>query len=64
MNKALLRVWANSAGRYTELIPAQGMSDVGQVVWLEEVGLGLTLWLGQFEEELTRVWLRWCGAFG
>jgi hypothetical protein len=36
------------------------MSQVGQSVWLEEVGLGLTLWSGQFEEEVTRLWLRWC----
>lgn len=64
MNKALLRVWSNSAGRYTELTPAQGISNVGQMVWLEEVGLGLKLWSGQFEEEVTRVRLRWCVAFG
>lgn len=64
MNTALLRVWSNSAGRYTELTPAQGISDVGQMVWLEEVGLGLTLWSGQFEEDITRVWLRWCSHDG
>jgi len=60
MNGALLRVWSNLAGRYKELTPQQGMSQVGQSVWLEEVGLGLTLWSGQFEEEVTRLWLRWC----
>ena len=60
MNGALLRVWSNLAGRYTELTPQQGMSQVGQSVWLEEVGLGLTLWSGQFEAEVTRLWLRWC----
>ena len=64
MNSALLRVWSNLAGRYTELTPLPGMSEVGQSVWLEEVGLGLTLWLGQFEEEVTRLWLRWCDAEG
>jgi Uma2 family endonuclease len=64
MNGALLRVWSNLAGRYTELTPQQGISEVGQSVWLEEVGLGLTLWLGQFEEEVTRVWLRWCDRQG
>ena len=42
----------------------QGMSEVGQSVWLEEVGLGLTLWSGQFEEEATRLWLRWCDRNG
>jgi hypothetical protein len=64
MNGALLRVWSNSVGRYTELTPAAGMSDVGQVVWLEEVGIGLTLWSGLFEEDVTRLWLRWCDREG
>ena len=65
MDEALLRVWANSVGRrYTELTPPTGISEVGQVVWLEEVGLGLTLWSGQFEEDVTRLWLRWCDPDG
>jgi Putative restriction endonuclease len=64
MNGALLRVWSNSVGRYTELTPAAGISEIGQIVWLEEVGIGLTLWSGQFEEALTRVWLRWCDREG
>lgn len=64
MNGALLRVWSNSAGRYLELTPQQGLSEVGQSVWLEEVDLGLTLWSGQFEEEVTRLWLRWCDRNG
>ena len=64
MNGAVLRVWLNSAGRYTELTAPQGVSQVGQPIWLEEVGLGLTLWSGQFEEEVTRLWLRWCDREG
>lgn len=64
MNGALLRVWSNAAGRYTELTPAPGIRDVGQVVWLEEVGLGLTLWSGSFEEEVPWLWLRWCDRAG
>jgi hypothetical protein len=64
MNGGLLRVWWNVAGQYTELTPAPGISEVGQMVWLERVGLGLTLWAGQFEEALTRVWLRWCDREG
>jgi hypothetical protein len=39
---------------------APGLNQIGQVVWLEEIGLGLTLWSGAFEEEVTRLWLRWC----
>ena len=64
MNRSLLRVWANSAGRYVELTPPQGINEVEQSVWLEEVGLGLTLWSGQFEEDVTRLWLRWCDRTG
>ena len=64
MNGTLLRVWFNSAGRYMELTPPQGVNEVGQLVWLEEVGLGLMLWSGQFEEEITRLWLRWCDRDG
>lgn len=64
MNGALLRVWWNVAGQHTELTPAPGISEAEQMVWLERVGLGLTLWAGQFEEEVTRVWLRWCDREG
>ncbi|WP_448570372.1 Uma2 family endonuclease [Trichothermofontia sp.] len=64
MNGALLRVWANSVGQYIEMTSAEGIREVGQMVWLEQVGLGLTLWSGQFEEEVTRVWLRWCDQNG
>lgn len=63
MNGALLRVWWNAAGRYVELTPPEGVS-VGRSAWLEEVGLGLTLWSGQFEEDVTRTWLRWCDRNG
>jgi hypothetical protein len=64
MNQALLRVWSMSGGRYQELTPAQGINTVGQMVWLEGAALGLTLWSGQFEEDVTRVWLRWCDRAG
>ncbi len=64
MNGALLRVWAIAADGYTELTPPQGISEIGQLVWLKAVGLGLTLWAGQFEEEVTRIWLRWCESDG
>lgn len=64
MNGALLRVWAITAQGYRELTSAAGISTVGESVWLESVGLGLTLWEGSFEEEVTRLWLRWCNAQG
>ena len=64
MNEALLRVWSISPEGYLELSPPQGMRELGQVVWLNAAGIGLTLWEGQFEEEVTRLWLRWCEREG
>jgi Uma2 family endonuclease len=64
MDSALLRVWTLRAGRYSELTQAEGINAVGQSVWLETVGLGLTLWQGAFEESVSRLWLRWCNQQG
>jgi hypothetical protein len=64
MNGALLRVWEISAEGYTELTPPAGLVTAGESVWLERVGLGLTLWSGPFEEEQIRLWLRWCDQQG
>ena len=64
MNGALLRVWSISPVAYRELTSAPGIVTVGQSVWLEGVGLGLTLWEGQFEEDVSRLWLRWCDQQG
>jgi Uma2 family endonuclease len=60
MNGALLRVWSISPSGYVELTPEPGITEGGQSVDLAAVGLGLTLWEGQFEEAVTRLWLRWC----
>lgn len=60
----MLRVWSNAVGRYTELTLTQGLSELGQWVWLEAVGLGLALWSGPFEEAVPRLWLRWCDRHG
>ncbi|NJO72312.1 MAG: Uma2 family endonuclease [Leptolyngbyaceae cyanobacterium RM1_406_9] len=64
MNEALLRVWTISPIGYTELTPSQGIVRTGESIWLEGVGLGLTLWEGPFEEEVNRLWLRWCDQEG
>ncbi len=64
MNGALLRVWHWGPEGYTELTSAAGIRTIGQVVWLAEVGLGLTLWEGCFEEDISRLWLRWCDLEG
>ena len=42
----------------------EGITEVGQSVWLDAAGIGLALWEGQFEEEVTRLWLRWCDRDG
>jgi hypothetical protein len=64
MDGALLRVWTISPVGYEELTPAEGIVAPGQSVWLEGVGIGLTLWEGRFEEDVTRLWLRWCNVEG
>ncbi len=64
MNAALLRVWTISPLGYTELTAPAGLTTVGQSVWLERVSLGLTLWAGEFEETVPRLWLRWCDRDG
>jgi hypothetical protein len=64
MAGALLRVWSMSADGYTETTPPEGISAAGQFVWLHGIGIGLTLWEGQFEEAVTRLWLRWCDRQG
>ncbi len=64
MDSALLRVWSISPNGYSELTPSEGISATGQVVWLNAVGIGLTLWEGEFEEDVTRLWLRWCDQEG
>lgn len=53
MNEELLRVFSLNAGNYVELMQP----------WLETVGLGLTLWEGEFEEQ-PGTWLRWCNRDG
>ena len=64
MKGALVRVWMISPVGYRELTPPEGLVTVGQSVWLEGVGLGLTLWEGSFEEAVSRLWLRWCDQDG
>lgn len=64
MNWALLRVWSISPEGYTELTPPQGITDLNQPVWLNSIGLGLILWEGAFEDDVSRLWLRWCDRDG
>jgi len=64
MDGALLRVWKMSDEGYTELTSNQKIINTGESVWLEEVGIGLMLWYGKFEEDVQRLWLRWCDKEG
>lgn len=64
MDGALLRVWTITPDGYPELTPPEGINEIGQSVWLNAAGIGLTVWEGQFEEEVTRLWLRWCDRDG
>ena len=53
LGESLLRIYELRGTRYFE------MTDT----WLEQVGLGLTLWEGEFEGR-GDVWLRWCDQEG
>lgn len=64
MAGALLRVWTIAPTGYAELTPPAGLRHPGEWVWLDGVGLGLTLWAGPYEEETPRLWLRWCDRQG
>jgi len=64
MNGALLRVWMISPEGYRELTSSDGIVNVGESIWLNGVGLGLTLWMGEYEEQVSRLWLRWCTQNG
>jgi Uma2 family endonuclease len=64
MDGALVKVFSISPDGYTELNPSLSAETMGRVVWLSSVGIGLTLWEGQFEDEVTRIWLRWCDREG
>ncbi|MEW6278713.1 MAG: Uma2 family endonuclease, partial [Candidatus Eremiobacterota bacterium] len=54
LSKRALRVYALHAGRYV---------DVLEPSWLQELGVGLTLWEGTYEG-MTATWLRWCDREG
>jgi hypothetical protein len=64
MAGAWVKVFSISPDGYTELPPTPSPGITGQSVWLSSVGIGLTLWEGQFEDEITRTWLRWCDREG
>lgn len=65
MGYATAKVWTYSPDRsgYSETL-AQSINELGQYIWLDTIGVGLTLWRGEFEEHVTRVWLRWCDVDG
>ncbi len=54
LNGALLKAWELTGKRYVER---------PEPLWLESVGLGLTLWGGTFEDQ-PGIWLRWCDRDG
>ena len=62
---AKAKVWTYSPeGRgYSETL-TQSLNELGQYIWLDTIGVGLTLWRGEFEENVRRVWLRWCDVDG
>ncbi len=57
--KQHLRYFQLIAGRYQE----QSLSAERSTIWLEDLGIGLGLWEGDFEGVAGR-WLRWCDGEG
>jgi len=53
LKQGVLRVFALREGRYDTIEPR----------WLGNVGLGLVLWRGKFED-VEEQWLRWCDRDG
>jgi hypothetical protein len=53
MNGEILKIFEFQGGRYQEL----------RQPYLENVGLGFTLWEGEFENRVD-IWLRWCDQSG
>jgi Uma2 family endonuclease len=50
--------------RAIRLFELRGMQFVEMTgLWMEQVGLGLTVWAGEFEGR-QHTWLRWCNASG
>ena len=54
LSPQILQVYVLHGGRYQRLPDA----------WLESVGLGLTVWAGEFEGKYYHRWLRWCDREG
>ena len=53
LSKETLRVYERRRGQYQKM----------REVWFEEVGLGLRLWEGSYENK-EATWLRWCDRDG
>jgi Uma2 family endonuclease len=53
LSKETLRVYERRRGQYQKM----------REVWFEEVGLGLRLWQGNYENK-EAIWLRWCDRDG
>jgi hypothetical protein len=63
MNQAQVQIWSRSKDD-EPLQLEHSLQEVGEFAWFPDLEIGLTLWRGNFEEEVTRVWLRWCDRDG
>jgi hypothetical protein len=57
----LLRVYVLREGHYQILETT--VIENQSIFWLEQIGLGLTIWSGIYEEKQD-IWLRWCDDKG
>ncbi len=65
MNQTQVQVFGrSSSGQNSELQLIQSLTIAGDYIWLSDIGIGLTLWEGMFESNVSRLWLRWCDGDG
>jgi Uma2 family endonuclease len=63
MGDAKAKLWVLSPdGDYPEEL-SQSIHQIGDRLWMEEIGLGMTLWFGEYARQ-NQDWLRWCDAEG
>jgi hypothetical protein len=65
MNASQVQVFGRLLpGQNSELQLLQSLNIAGDYVWLSDIGIGLALWEGTFESNVSRLWLRWCDRDG
>ncbi len=65
MNNCQVQIFGRSADQDSDLQLIRSLNLDGDYLWLADIGIGLALWEGAFEEKVRkRLWLRWCDRDG